>query len=132
MAHQSTLPPLSGGADDFGRQPTSGKLLGDPEHATRAITLAVLEVLAGRRPARQLNKWVSNAVAARVRAQATVGSGPVGRRPPRVGSVHCQQPIDGIVESTLIVWEEGRCRAIAVRLEGLDGRWQCTAFEDPH
>ncbi len=130
MARQSTLPASGGGFDDFGRQPTPGRLLGDPEHATRTVTLVVLEVLAGRRPARQLNRWVSNAVAARIRQQAGARRGPTTRRPPRLGSVFCQQPIDGIVESSLVVWEEDRCRAIAIRLEGLDGRWQCTAFED--
>ncbi|MFI0432236.1 MAG: Rv3235 family protein [Candidatus Nanopelagicales bacterium] len=130
MSTTSTLPARIRPIDDFGRQPTPESELGDPAHVSRTIALAVLEVLVGRRPIRQLNGWVSNSTLAQLRAQCAARKGPPAARPPRVGSVHVKQPIDGIVESSIIVCEDGRYRAIAVRLEGLDGRWQCTAFED--
>jgi hypothetical protein len=38
------------------------------------------------------------------------------------------QPVDGIVEAAIVVAGPGRTRAVAVRLEGLDGRWRASSF----
>jgi hypothetical protein len=35
-------------------------------------------------------------------------------------------PADGVVEVTVIVTMPDRTRALAMRLEGLDGRWRAT------
>jgi Family of unknown function (DUF6459) len=46
-----------------------------------------------------------------------------------VRSVHVSEPVDGIAEVCAIVQQGPRCRTIALRLEGIDGRWQCTALQ---
>ncbi|HWU30368.1 MAG TPA: Rv3235 family protein [Microbacterium sp.] len=43
-------------------------------------------------------------------------------------SIRVTEPVDGIVEAVVIVAGPGRTRAVAVRLEGLDGRWRASSF----
>ena len=43
--------------------------------------------------------------------------------PPRIRRVHVCEPGDGIAEISAVVLLEGRVRALALRLEGTDGRW---------
>ena len=46
-----------------------------------------------------------------------------------VCSVHLTEPADGVAEVAATVRRGRRTTAVALRLEGLDGRWQCTALE---
>ena len=46
-----------------------------------------------------------------------------------VRSVHVSEPADGVAEVCALVRRGARSTAVALRLEGLDGRWQCTALE---
>ena len=46
-----------------------------------------------------------------------------------VRSVHVSLPADGVAEVAALVRRGARSTAVALRLEGLDGRWQCTALE---
>lgn len=123
-------------ADDphFGRQPTPSMSLPDPTATCSALVQAVVEVLGGVRPAGQLVRWTSPdvyaaltrraALAARVRRGAVAGS-----RAAVVRGVRICLPADGVVEASAVVIDSGRVRAVAVRLEGLDGRWRATALE---
>jgi len=43
--------------------------------------------------------------------------------------VHIAEPIDGIAEVAAVVRVGDRFRAIAFRLEGLDGRWRCVRLQ---
>ena len=43
-----------------------------------------------------------------------------------VSSVHVSEPADGVVEASAVAVGGPRARAVAVRLEGWDGRWRCT------
>jgi hypothetical protein len=43
-----------------------------------------------------------------------------------VSSTHVFEPADGVVEATAVVVGGPRARAVALRLEGWDGRWRCT------
>ena len=46
-----------------------------------------------------------------------------------VRSIHVSEPVDGVAEVAALVRRGARSTAVALRLEGLDGRWQCTALE---
>ena len=46
----------------------------------------------------------------------------------RIRKVKVTQPLDGISESTVTVRYGVRLRVVAIRFEGLDGRWLCTAL----
>jgi len=37
-------------------------------------------------------------------------------------------PVDGVVEAVVIVQGPARTRAVALRLEGMDGRWRATSL----
>lgn len=117
----------------FAPQPTPRVALPDPYSWTGRFVQAVVEVLAGERPVTQLLRWTNEGVYADVtrRARALGRLAPGARRGrgrALVRSVHLCEPRDGVVEAAVHVKEGGRSRAIALRLEGLDGRWRCTAL----
>ncbi len=119
---------------DFGRQPTSSTRLPDPQATCSALVQAVIEVLNGVRPASQLVRWLSHdvhvalarraALASRMRRGATPST-----RQAVVRGVRVCVPADGVAEASAVVVDADRVRAVAVRLEGLDGRWRATALE---
>ena len=96
----------------------------------RVLLQGVLEVLAGVRPLKQLQRDTSPELYARL--QATCGDpgrdrGAVIRPGGRsVRSLHVQQRPEGVAEICATVLRGSRPTALALRLEGLDGRWRCT------
>jgi hypothetical protein len=118
----------------FGRQPTSTADLPDPSSWAGQLARAVTEVLAGDRPLPQLMRWTDETVFADLsRRTAALAQAGAGRRGPRnrvgVRSVHVCEPRDGVIEAAVHVRQGHRSRALALRLEGLDGRWRCTALQ---
>jgi hypothetical protein len=47
----------------------------------------------------------------------------------RIKSIHQNQPLDGICESTVTVRYGERLRAMVIRFEGVDQRWLCTELK---
>jgi Family of unknown function (DUF6459) len=112
--------------DFFDRQPTSRRRLPDPEPWAARLVQAALEMIAGRRPAAQLQEWTTPIVL----AELVLASGHrhwalPGGSPPTVRSVHVSEPADGVAEVAAVVQRGERYFAVAARLEGLDGRWRC-------
>jgi hypothetical protein len=112
--------------DDFGPRPTARAALPEPRRWGARLVQAVVEVLAGERPVAQLLRWTTDDVYAQL-----VGD----RRPPRtsvsravVRSIHVCEPVDGVAEVAATVRQGPRTVAVALRLEGLDGRWLATAL----
>ena len=102
------------------------------------IGQASVEVLAGTRPIQQLARWLDprSFDALLVRAALTRTVKEAGRnnvrqlhRNPTVRSVHCSAVAPGIYESCLVVSEQVRQRALAMRLEQNHGVWKVTALE---
>jgi hypothetical protein len=121
-------------ADDFGPQPTGTFALPGARRWAGRFAQAVVEVLAGDRPLAQLVRWttteVYDDVAALIVGPGTVGpGGAVASTRGVVRSVHVSEPADGVAEVAALVRRGARSTAVAMRLEGLDGRWQCTALE---
>jgi|GEM_PF-556575 len=124
------------GDDEFPSRQTPRTQLPDPKPWAGRLVQAIVEVVSGVRPVSQLVRWTSvdvyESVQIRMRNElvaplpARVGSR--SRFPEVVRSVHVSEPVDGIAEICAILQQGRRCRAIALRLEGLDGRWQCTAL----
>jgi hypothetical protein len=106
--------------------------------ATR-FAQAVVEVVAGHRPPGQLVRWTSRTVYRDLERRtrlaqraATAASGmPVQRSTlrPQVRSVHVCRVGAGVAEVSVHVRHGRRSRALAVRLEAVQGRWTCTAME---
>jgi hypothetical protein len=127
-------PPLAVVDDDDDDEPsrrTSAATLPDPERWAGMIAQAVVEILAGRRPPAQVVRWVDGPVYDRVRrsaeALAARGTGRTGA-PVRVRRVRMDGH-DAGVEAVVIVDDGRRCRALALRLDAVDGRWLCTALD---
>ena len=93
-----------------------------------AIAQAIVEVLAGLRPVTQLTPHVTPAVLAKIRAAAT-GAGTSRSPRQRIGHLRVTSPAFGVIEACAVVRGGPRSRALAIRLESLDGRWRCSAVE---
>lgn len=122
--------PRRGTSDTLSTQPPPGRRLPDPEAWSWVFVQAVLEILVGRRPPAQLRAWTNPAVfsgltkAVGHRKWASVA----GARP-GIRSLRVSEPADGIVEVCVVLSRNGRCAALAARLEGVDGRWRCVALQ---
>jgi hypothetical protein len=110
---------------------TSRVALPDPGPWTAQLVQAVLEVLAHERPRQQLARWLAPDVYADLTRH--LAAAPARRPTPSaararrtVSSTHVFEPADGVVEATAVVVGGARARAVALRLEGWDGRWRCT------
>jgi hypothetical protein len=124
--------------DEFGPQKTASTMLPAPTPWAGRLVQAVIEVVSGVRPVSQLVRWttapVYEALCARVTRPIThTGAGSrdliTTRLAEVVRSVRVSEPRDGVAEVCAIVQQGPRCRAIALRLESIDGRWQCTALQ---
>ncbi|HWL38602.1 MAG TPA: Rv3235 family protein [Frankiaceae bacterium] len=101
--------------------------LDDPLPRAAMLTRALLETINGIRPLNQLAKWVSPDVLAIL--QSMVASRAVRPAPTALRRVLVSEPAAGVAEVTAIVQRGERAEALAIRLEGLDGRWVVTALQ---
>jgi hypothetical protein len=94
----------------------------------RTLVQAVLEVLAGVRSLKQLRRETTPELYTALATSLEGRARPRGLRPdPRsVRSLHVQERPEGVVEACATVQREGRFSALALRLEGFEGRWRCT------
>lgn len=111
------------------RRPTSAQDLPDPRRWSARLAQAIVETLHGHRPIQQLLRWTDDAVYAlladRLESRPRAG----WRTRPTIRSIRLCTPADGVAEASVVVQAGPRCRALAMRLEGLDGHWRCTALE---
>ena len=115
--------------DDFGPTWSLRADLPDARDAGRRLITCTLEALAGRRPLTQVQAMTSLGVftaltQGRRPRWCAEGSGPL-----LVGQVHVCEPVDGVAEVSAVARRGGRAHAVAARLEGIDGRWRCTALQ---
>ncbi|WP_298226759.1 Rv3235 family protein [Gryllotalpicola sp.] len=117
----------------FGRQRTTD--LPDPTTLITNLARCVVEVFAGAREVEQLARWVTDDVYAHLLRRALIAQrarqvkGREIRRPDfSILSTHTFEPRPGACEATVIVRMPHRVRAIALRLEGLDGRWRASSI----
>ena len=96
---------------------------------------AVVEVMGGDRGPSQLLRWTTERVYADLQrraallARTTPGDRRVRRLRSQVRSVHVFCPSPDAAEISVHVRHGERSRAIAARIEHLDGRWCCTALQ---
>lgn len=96
---------------------------------------AVVEVVGGDRGPQQLLRWTSERVYADLQrrcallARTTPGDRRVRRLRSQVRSVHLFCPSAYAAELSVHVRHGERSRALAARIELVEGRWCCTALE---
>jgi hypothetical protein len=108
---------------EFAPEPTSAADLPDIHELTFQFIHNVVEIWAGRRSAGQVQAMCHHLIFADLQRKAgqqkLVG---------RIRKIKVTEPLDGISESTVTVRYGDRLRVVAIRFEGLDGRWLCTAL----
>jgi hypothetical protein len=117
------------GIDDFGPSWSMRADLPDPGLAGRRLITLTVEAMAGRRPLTQLQPLTSAGVFAALSGGRRPRWCAEGNSPLLVGPVHVCEPVDGVAEVTAVARRDGRAHAVAARLEGIDGRWRCTALQ---
>ena len=120
----------AGRADDGFGPVLSGRADLPPAAETgRALVTAALEALTGRRPLVQVRPLTSPGVYAGLTSGRRPGWCRGGGTPVIVGRVQVCEPVDGVAEISAVAHRAGRAHAVAARLEGVDGRWRCTALQ---
>lgn len=128
---EPTAPTVSSpAADPFAARPTGRDELPEPTALARRLVIGVIETATGRRSASQLRHHTSPTVQAGLARDAgrisRLGS---ARRPATLHSLHVSEPADGVAEVAAVLRVGPRFRALALRLEGLDGRWRCVRLQ---
>lgn len=113
----------------FGPVWSSREDLPDPRAAGRRLFTLTLEALAGRRPLSQVQPLTSPGVYAALTGGRRPRWCATGTAPLLLGPVHVCEPVDGVAEVSAVARRSGRAHAVAARLEGIDGRWRCTALQ---
>ena len=135
---QGTLALDYGSAVQSTRTPDLRVLPGDRaelEAFAHRFASAVVEVIGGDRGPSQLLRWTTERVYADLQrrsallARTTPGDRRVRRLRSQVRSVHVFCPSPEAAEISVHVRHGERSRAIAARIEHLDGRWCCTALQ---
>lgn len=111
----------------FGRRRTARCDLPAPARRAPMVVRMLLEVVVGERPVRQVASWVSPRVLAGLEHRSPSQRTALGRRP-MLRSLRVTEPADSVAEVSAVVALGERVRAVALRLEGLDGRWTVTAL----
>lgn len=117
--------------DDFGPRHTPSAELPAPAGWAARMGVVILEAATGARPCPQVMRWCSGEVYDSLvrRSGRAVRRHRAARRPIRIRRVRVSEPDDGTAEVSLVVEDQHRVRALALRLEGIDGRWVVTACE---
>lgn len=119
----------AGPDDDFGPSRSQRSDLPDAREAGRRLITLTLEAMAGRRPLAQVQPLTSIGVFTALSRGRRPRWCAEGTAPLVVGPVHVCEPVDGVAEVSAVARRAGRAHAVAARLEGLDGRWLCTAVQ---
>ena len=116
----------------FERQMTSSADLPSVGAFAHRFAQAMVEVIAGQRPPRQLAHWATPTVLSGVLHPTKSERSPARRRTAAsrdrsiVTRVRIDEPADGVAEVAAVVRGRERSRALMLRFEGWDGRWICT------
>jgi hypothetical protein len=110
---------------DIGVRHTASEHLPPAERAASVLARALVEVLSGQRPLSQL----------RVHCSPEIYAG-LSHRPPAAAmalphllTVRVCEPADGVAEVGVAFRRADRVKALAFRIEGVDGRWRITALQ---
>ncbi|WP_116114126.1 Rv3235 family protein [Austwickia chelonae] len=114
----------------FERRPTATADLPPAPQFVARMAVALSEIAAGARPATQVMRHCSPKVfESLLRRQSHQAGRAPARRAVVVRRVRVCDVRDGIVEAVVVLADKYRVRPLALRIEGLDGRWIITALD---
>lgn len=115
------------GDERVGPAPTPLAQLPDPKIFAARIAVLLLEVISGGRPLTHVGRVTSPEVYASLERRRICSKAAGTRmRPVRVRRVVGGSPTEGVFEAAVVVVDQRRVRAMALRLFGQDGRWLVT------
>lgn len=122
------VPSVPAALDEDGPQRTPVSDLPPARPVAHALVQGLLEVLAGVRPVSQLRRGTTPELFVQLEQVVHGRPRPVGARPVTgaVRSLHVQERAEGVAEVCATVRRGPRMAAVALRLEGIAGRWTCT------
>jgi hypothetical protein len=135
LPFEESAPGRGTAADDFAGPGEPRAPLPCPRRTAAHLVQGIMEVLAGRRAIQQLmpvtTEHVYEELGCRVAALRTLRTrrGVAVSSPARLHSMRVDEPAEGVAEVSAVVRRGDRHRAVALRLEGADGRWRCTALQ---
>lgn len=109
---------------EFSRRLTPASELPDPMMWASRFGQAALEIVAGRRGPGQMIRWTNRTVYAQLSQRTAARSA----TQIRLRRIRLCAPADGVIEASAIAQLDNKFIAAAMRFEGLDGRWLCTAL----
>lgn len=110
---------------DIGVRKTATEHLPPVDRAASMLARALIEVLSGRRPLAQLRVHCAPEVYAGLADRPSAGPSAL----PHLLTVRVCEPADGVAEVSAAFRRADRVRAVAFRLQGVDGRWRITALQ---
>jgi len=121
--------------DYFGIESTPLAELGDPKPILAFLAQSVIETLAGIRDIEQCARWLTDGVYQQLRQKSSASSRSRAESTVRqlrpnlaIGRISTFSPRPGVVEGVVIVHNRGRAKAVAIRLEGYNGRWRARSL----
>ena len=110
---------------DIGVQRTTSEHLPPADRAARVLARALVEILSGQRPVAQLRVHCAPEIYAGLLERPFTGQQAL----PHILTVRVCEPADGVAEVSAAFRRAERVRAVAFRIEGVDGRWRITALQ---
>lgn len=101
----------------------------DAEQWVKALSAAVVDVLAGRRDARSIQRWISPQVYAQLTPMAADYAWTGSSFPALPMAVRLCPLSEVNVEFAVTVWDRHRARAVAGRIVAVRDRWLLTELE---
>ena len=105
----------------FSPMPSPLSELPDSYAWSKSFVIAVLEVWAGRRSVMQLAKNSHRSVISKILSQGKTLSEVC-----QIRRIYINQPIEGVIETTVTLSVKNRVRSLILRFEGIDKKWICT------
>ena len=105
----------------FSPMPSPLSELPDSYTWSKSFVIAVLEVWAGRRSVMQLAKNSHRSVLSKITSQGKMLSEVC-----QIRRIYINQPIEGVIETTVTLSIKNRVRSLILRFEGIDKKWICT------
>lgn len=109
---------------DFAPQPSFLEDLPNVDEWVQRFVLGLIEIWSGKRSPMQLARWCQRTVHKKLMAQISKFV-----TPPKLRKIYINQPIEGVIESTVTIRINDRVKSLLLRFEGVDKRWICTELE---
>ncbi|WP_099331767.1 Rv3235 family protein [Actinomyces minihominis] len=128
-------PSVSGGASPSVKRSSTTDLhpvprgMPDPADWAKHLSVAIVDVMGGRREARSIQRWMTPEVYNQIRAVSQRTRWQGGSMPALAMTARACSVAPDSVEFAVTIWDQDRARAVAGRLKMVRTRWQLNEFE---